>query len=63
MMIQDREMYVRAEIKYIQEHAYSKEKIKDLNKIFDIYHNQMAVGDKISQQNKQIKQKLIELEE
>lgn len=56
-------MYVRAEIKYIEEHAFSKEKIKDLNKIFDIYHNQMAVGDKISQQNKQIKQKLIELEE
>lgn len=49
---------MQAQIKYIEERGLSKEKIKDLSKVFEVYHSQISITDKIQQQNKQLKQKL-----
>lgn len=55
MMIQDRETSLKSEIKYIEEHALTKERIKDFSKVFEIYRGQVAISDKISHQNRQLK--------
>lgn len=53
---------MQAQIKYIDEHSLTKEKIKDLAKVFEVYQSKISINDKIQQQNKQLKQKLADSE-
>jgi hypothetical protein len=48
--------------KYIEEQGLSKEKIRDINKVIEVYQGQLGNIEKIGIQNKQLREKCAVLE-
>lgn len=61
-MIMEKEGFIKSQAKYIEQHGLSREKVKDMNKIIEIYQSQVAIAQKMTQQNKQLKDKCTNLE-
>ena len=54
---------LQTEIEFCQQkNIVPRDKIKDLSRVLSIYHDQISLSEKISNQNKQLKQKYSDLE-
>lgn len=62
VLTQEKEEWMEKEVSFLQDKGLlPREKVKTLQRVFDIYHDQVSLGEKISNQNKQLKQKVSEL--
>ena len=62
-LTQEKEEMLQAEIEFCQQkNIIPRDKVKDLSRVLSIYHDQISLSEKISNQNKQLKQKYADLE-